>query len=119
MLNTPRELSSANIITCIEVIEHVADYTTVINSIKRFMDNETTLFISTPNRNSDLLQKDTPKNIHHVREWSASEFYDVLIKHFQSVTLYNHDLSKDVDLDTKETPLVAKCIGVIGLKKGR
>lgn len=108
---TPRELATAHIIVCVEVIEHIDDYDAALRGIKRFMDNNTVLFISTPNRNSPTLQKDKPRNPLHVREWTAAEFYDVLIKQFKSVTLYTHDLSKTVDLDTEATPIVAKCVG--------
>jgi 2-polyprenyl-3-methyl-5-hydroxy-6-metoxy-1,4-benzoquinol methylase len=109
--STPRELATAHIITCIEVIEHIDDYSAALKEIKRFMDNNTTLFISSPNRNSPTLQKDTPRNPLHVREWTAAEFYDVLIKNFKSVTLYSPNLQSTVDLDTQETPLIARCVG--------
>ena len=77
------------------------------------MDNKTLGFITTPNRNSPDIQKDKPRNPHHVREWTAAEFWDVMCKNFKSVTLYKHDLSGTVDLDTTETPIVAKVEGLL------
>jgi 2-polyprenyl-3-methyl-5-hydroxy-6-metoxy-1,4-benzoquinol methylase len=110
---TPRELSKAHIVVLSEVIEHVADYQGLLDGLKRFMDERTTGFITTPNRNADEIQKDTPRNPHHVREWGAAEFYDVMIKNFKSVTLYGHDLKETVDLDSKRTPIVAKVEGLL------
>ena len=110
---TTRELSKPHIIVLSEVIEHVSDYQGLLDGLKKMMDEKTIGFITTPNRNSDEIQKDTPRNPHHVREWTAGEFYDVMIKNFKFVTLYKHDLSETVDLDTKHTPIVAKVEGLL------
>ncbi len=107
-----RELSRFNVITCIDVIEHIEDYAKAFETLKRFyIPGKTTLFISTPNRNADNFPQDKPLNPHHVREFTVGEFYDILVKRFQFVTLYNWDLETTVDLDTKVSPVVAKCEG--------
>lgn len=111
--STPREIVPAHIVTCIEVIEHIEDTDAALAGIKRFMNDNTVLIISSPNRNSPTLQDDTPRNPLHVFEWTAAEFYDTMIKNFKSVTLYKHDLEEKVDLDTEHTPLVAQCIGLL------
>ena len=110
---TPRELATAHIVVLSEVIEHAEDYKGILKGLKKFMSDKTIGFITTPNRNSPDIQKDKPKNPHHVREWTAAEFWDVMCANFKSVTLYKHDLSETVDLDTTETPIVAKVEGLL------
>lgn len=109
-----RELSRFSVIVCVDVLEHIEDYQTALNTIKRFYDpGRTTLFLSTPNRNAEKFKdnQDHPLNPHHIREWTAAEFYDIMIKNFQGVTLFSWDMTTTVDLDTKVTPLVAKAEG--------
>jgi len=114
IMNFKRETMKFHVVTMIEVIEHIDDYQKALDWIKRLgKRGKTTYYISSPNRNSDNIQDDTPRNEYHVREWSAAEFYDVMIDNFEQVMLYNHDLKKDVDLDTTTTPLVAKCKNAI------
>ncbi len=109
-----RERANFHSIVCIDVIEHIDDYQKALNTLKTFFrPGVTKLWISTPNRLNDNIQKDTPKNEFHVREWSIGEFYDILIKNFSYVTLYDYDLSKTIDLDSKTFLFVAKCEGPI------
>ena len=115
--NESRPIATADIVVCIEVIEHVKDYDAIINSLKKFFDpkRKTILFISSPNRNNENLGKDHPNNEHHVREWTAGEFYDVLTKHFQSVVMFSgskvdtFEMEETVDGSTQDTPILAKC----------
>ena len=119
ILEESRELMKFDIVAAIEIIEHMEDFQGLLNFLKRLAKkdksgnlqeppNGTVFWISTPNRNADEIQKDTPKNEHHVREWTAGEFYQVLIENFKYVTLFNHNLTKTLELDTKETPMMAK-----------
>jgi len=113
----PRPVATFDIVTCIEVIEHVKDYEKLLNSLKRFYDpkRRTVFFISSPNRNSDKLGQEKPNNEYHVREWKAGEFYEILTKHFRSVVLYSvpkldtFHQSETVDGSTTDTPILAKC----------
>lgn len=107
--NFPRETMKFDYACCIEVIEHVDDWKSVLLFLNRLSNPQTTVFISSPNRNAPHLGKTTPNNEHHVREWTAGEFYDVLTAHYQHVTLWKHDLTKKVDLDSETTPIVAEC----------
>ncbi len=111
LTNPPnRERSRFHHVVCVDVIEHIDDYQKALNTLKTFFrPGITKLWISTPNRENEKLQKDTPKNEFHVREWSVGEFYDILTKNFKYVTLYNHDLSSTIDLDSKTFIIVAKC----------
>jgi len=119
VLNEPRELMQFDIVTCIEMIEHINNYQGLIDFIKRLCKKNkdgtwqepptgTVVFISTPNRNSPKISKERPFNKFHVREWHIQEFYDVLIKNFKYVTMYDWK-GNLVDLDTETTPVMAKC----------
>lgn len=106
----PREFARFHQILCIDVIEHIDDYRAALNNLKRFFKpGVTKMWISTPNRNNDKLQKDKPKNQFHVREWSVGEFWDVLVANFKYVTLYDHTLENTIDLDSDAFLVVAKC----------
>ena len=112
-----RPIGTFDVVACIEVIEHVEDYNLMLEQLKKFGEEKrkTVYFISSPNRNNDKLGKERPNNKHHVREWTAGEFYQEMTKHFQYVTLYAtdkpnvFDSSNLVDGDTKRSPLLAKC----------
>lgn len=113
----PRPVASFDVVACIEVIEHVKDYDTLLNTLKQFYDpkRRTVFFISSPNRNSHRLGHERPNNEFHVREWTAGEFYEVMTKHFKSVVIYSvhlldtFDQSETVDGTSLHTPLLAKC----------
>lgn len=112
-----RPTAGFDVVTCIEVIEHVKDYETVLSVLKKFNDpkRRTVFFISSPNRNSEKLGQEKPNNPYHVREWTAGEFYEVMTKHFKNVVLYSalkldtFAMEETVDGNTVETPLLAKC----------
>ena len=107
--NFPREMMKFDYVVCLEVIEHLKDWMSVLSFLDRLTSPNTVVFISSPNRNAPELGKQTPINEHHVREWTVGEFYDVLTAHYKSVTFWKHDLSEKVDLDTTTTPILAEC----------
>lgn len=117
--NQPREMMAFDIITCIEVIEHVDDYQSVLDFTKRLCKKDkkgaykeppesTILFISTPNRDDPKLDNPHPKNKYHVREWRMGEFYQLLTDNFKYVTLMDYK-GNTVDLDYKGAIIFAKC----------
>lgn len=109
-----REFAHFHQILCVDVIEHIDDYQAALNNLKRFFKpGVTKLWISTPNRNNEKIQKDKPRNEFHVREWSVGEFWDILTANFKHVTLYDHTLENTVDLDSNAFLIVAKCEEVI------
>lgn len=72
--------NSFDIITCVDVIEHVEDYHKLIDEMLRV--SRKGVFISTPNRRPENTNPDgTPKNIWHLREWSFEEFDKIISKH--------------------------------------
>ena len=118
LVNPPsRPLATFDVVCCIEVIEHIADYQKALNTLKSFYDakRRTIFFISSPNRNHPRLNKEHPNNKFHVREWTAGEFYDVLTKNFGSVVMYAGKLVdtfsqlETVDGNTEQSPILAKC----------
>ena len=70
-----QHISSADLIICSDVIEHMSDPDRLIQFIKTFSDSKTTIIFSTPAR--DQLAGPnavTPTNPAHIREWSFKEF---------------------------------------------
>lgn len=107
-----REFMAFDIVSAIEIIEHVWDVNGFLNNIKRFTKRDknggvirtwpTEFFISTPNRSHVKLQKHQPANPFHVREWSSVEFAALLRKHFENVEILNQKgepVPEDNDVD--------------------
>ena len=75
----PYKDNNFDVVTCIDVIEHVPDYKNLINEMLRV--SKRSVFISTPNRRPENTRPDgRPKNRWHLREWSYEEFNAVLGK---------------------------------------
>lgn len=69
-----------DLVTCVDVLEHVVDYHHFLNELLRVARKG--VFISTPNRRKEYTNPDgTPKNYWHLREWSFGELNEILIKH--------------------------------------
>ena len=120
IIDDPREVMGFDYVVCVEVIEHLpsAQSLSFLQGLNRLfkkdkqgntLQNEerTTLYLTTPNRNSPLIQDDTPRNEHHCFEPTPGEMYEFLTSHYRHVTILNQHL-KPVDLDTTDTPLVYK-----------
>jgi len=68
-----------DVVTCIDVIEHVADYLKLITEMIRV--SKRLVLLSTPNRRPEHTAPDgKPKNYWHLREWSFEELDDILRK---------------------------------------
>lgn len=113
---------SFDVITMIEIIEHVEDYNRALNFVKRMFgreDGQSVFFISSPNRNNQRFSPNQPRNCYHVREWTASEFVEVLKTHFKEVKLYSSlhlgsfEDRPEAPLDTDDTPIIAQCSGML------
>lgn len=69
-----------DVITCVDVIEHVEDYERFLLEMLRITKKG--VFISTPNRRPEFTNTDgTPKNYWHLREWSFEEFDSIIQKY--------------------------------------
>jgi len=81
--NLPFSDDTFDVVTCVDVIEHVEDYNRLIKEMLRV--SRKGVFLSTPNRRPEYTNKDgSPKNYWHLREWSYEEF-DEIIKKFGQV----------------------------------
>lgn len=75
----PFSEQSFDIVTCIDVIEHVPDYVRLIRDLCRVARRA--VLISTPNRRDEYTRSNgRPKNPWHIREWSFKEFDAILRK---------------------------------------
>lgn len=118
--NEPRELKTFDYVVCIEVIEHIPRSASdgLIQFLNRLVKknkgggwvedlSRTKIFLSTPNRNSPRIQKNTPFNEHHCFEPNAAEMYEYLTKKYKHVTVYDENFVLQ-ELGTEATPLVYK-----------
>jgi 2-polyprenyl-3-methyl-5-hydroxy-6-metoxy-1,4-benzoquinol methylase len=86
---TTRELAKFEVITMIEVLEHLDDPAMGIAFIKRMLSGKDGVaFVTVPNRNNESIKERDDTNDLHLTHWTAGSFYEFLIKHFASVTLY-------------------------------
>ena len=75
--NLPFSDETFDVVTCIDVIEHVEDYNRLIKEMLRV--SRKGVFLSTPNRRPEYTNKDgSPKNYWHLREWSYDEFDEIV-----------------------------------------
>lgn len=109
--DSPLPNADFDVVVAIEIIEHVKDYSKVLSQLCRILKDSGTLYISTPNRNSrgGALSEGPPRNIRHVREWTAGEFRDILLSYFSNVKLSNYTLGPSLNADTRVSPIVAIC----------
>jgi 2-polyprenyl-3-methyl-5-hydroxy-6-metoxy-1,4-benzoquinol methylase len=107
-----------DLITAVEVIEHVEDYYTLIQDCLRLLKDDGTLVMTTPNRLCGPNKRLRPKYKYHVREFSAGEMYFIFDMFFEKVNLYALQNSKDknsirpVNVHTLFTNVIVVCQGV-------
>lgn len=76
----PFQDAEFDVVTCIDVLEHVEDYDGFLEEMLRVCRKG--VFISTPNRRPEYTNPDgTPKNHWHLREWSFKELDAILARH--------------------------------------
>ncbi len=79
-LNLPFQDEEFDVLTCVDVLEHVENYDAFLDEMLRVCRKG--VFISTPNRRLEYTNPDgTPKNHWHLREWSFEELDDILRRH--------------------------------------
>ena len=125
IMEDTRDFAQFDLVVAIEIIEHVDDYrgflSTLITKFSRrdkagIFDrvNPTEFFISSPNRNNKSITKNTPRNKYHVREWTSSEYFNVLSEYFEHVVLHNTllmEIPKEEYETTNHTPILVKAWG--------
>lgn len=78
-LNIPYPEKSFDVVTCIDVIEHVPNFAQLIKNMCRVARRN--VIISTPNRRAEYTRPNgRPMNPWHLREWSFDELDSILTK---------------------------------------
>ena len=73
----PYQSAAFDVVTCIDVLEHVHDYVGLIRELLR--TSKRVVLISTPNRRPEYTMPDgRPRNRWHLREWSFEELDTIL-----------------------------------------
>jgi cyclopropane fatty-acyl-phospholipid synthase-like methyltransferase len=103
---------SFDLAVCIEVIEHVADFSTFLDDLSKVSNKA---IITTPNKSRTPFDSvaNSPTFLDHVREWTAGEFYWVLKAFYKDVALYeipkfNWQVNQDVKIESY-SPKVIPC----------
>jgi ubiquinone/menaquinone biosynthesis C-methylase UbiE len=83
-MHLPFDDNSYDVITCVDVLEHVLDYDGFLDELLRVTRKG--ILISTPNRRPEYTNVDgTPRNPWHRREWSHPELDEILKRHVTKV----------------------------------
>jgi hypothetical protein len=75
-------------------------------------------FITCPNGNNQEVIENENKHGFHIQHWKAGEFYELMTKHFQSVTLYSVDKldtwnqEETIDGNSTDYLILAKVEGI-------
>lgn len=73
-----------DVVTCVDVVEHVEDYDRFIDELLRVAKRA--VVFGTPNRRPEYTNPDgTPTNYWHLREWSFEEFDKIAKSHVKKV----------------------------------
>jgi len=79
---------SFDLITAVDVIEHIEDYYPFISDCTRLLKEDGSLVITSPNRNRDRSPRLKPAYRYHVQEFSSGELYFLFNTFFSRVELY-------------------------------
>lgn len=107
------EYKKFDLVVCVDVIEHISDYPSFLNSFSSLADRA---IITTPNKSRDFesYTANSPIYYQHVREWTAGELYWVLRTFYDKVSLYSmpdpyEPEVRKIGILSKMTPLIAVC----------
>lgn len=116
--NAPtREVAKFEIVTMIEVIEHLDFPQRGLDTFKRLMGNNAIGFITIPNQANPEVRDNEAKHGLHIQKWTAGEFYKLMTEQFNVVTMYsadkveNWDHGETVDGNSQDYLIVAKVEG--------
>lgn len=114
-----RELAKFEIITMVEILEHLENPEQALQNIKRFFLPTTIGFITVPDHANPEVVENEKKHGFHLHQWDGGQFYALMTKHFQHVVMYSVDkldswaMEETVDGTTKDYLIVAKVEGLI------
>lgn len=86
------EAESFDAVVSVQVIEHIAEWETMLGEVKRVLKKGGILVLTTPNRLTTQLQEASSQQLHyafHVNEMDAKQLYDRLRAFFGSVTMFS------------------------------
>ena len=120
IMSDERELMTFDVVVAIEVIEHLWDTKKFMEFLRRVSkkdkkgalakgDQSTIAYISSPNRNSPTIQKDRPKNMFHVREWTTPELIAYLGQWYEGIEVLSVK-GEPLPTDTVESPILYRCV---------
>lgn len=103
-LETPPNVSAKyDLITCIEVIEHMKDPEALLGIFQEVIAPGGVVVISSINRSSDLRKNDA----HTHSLWDVQDFYDLMNSHFPGVEIVDWTLKSKIPVGSGRTPMVA------------
>jgi len=85
-LKLPFEAHSFDVVCSFETIEHVPNAHLFLTEVQRLLIPNGIFIVSTPAARHTT---STPKNPHHVQEWTPHDFKALLSEHFPQVQLYS------------------------------
>jgi SAM-dependent methyltransferase len=105
--------ASFEAVVSLETIEHLHDPLAFLAEVRRILCSDGVLVVSTPLNNSEL--RFHPANPYHIREYSESEFHDLLRQFFAKVQLYSQITQFDYEpiCALERTPLGARLRRVV------
>ena len=98
-------LSAVNdfdLITCIEVIEHVKDPRILLQKLAEAVRPKGEVYISTLNHNSDFR-----KNEGHIGRFRVRDFRELVLEFFPGARIVDYTLESELDDSSARTPMVA------------
>jgi SAM-dependent methyltransferase len=84
----PYKSGAFDIIVSFQVIEHLPEVPRYLNELKRLLNDEGVLFITTPNRYFRLVPFEKPWNPEHIREYSYKGLNTELRRCFREVNMF-------------------------------
>jgi len=111
-------LAKFEVIVASEIIEHLTDLDTGLNSIKRFFAPDTIGFITAPNSANPEVVENEKKHGLHLQHWNAGQFYELMTNNFERVTMYSVDkldgwgMDATIDGGSNEYLVLAKVEGI-------
>ncbi len=90
------EDNSFDTVVSLEVIEHVSDGKLCLKNIKRVLRGGGLYIGSTINRERNGLNSAWRHERHHLKEYSASEYRELLSGHFKNIEIMGQFLKKDI-----------------------
>lgn len=100
--NIPAAENQFDVVVSFETLEHTAEQEKMLSEIKRVLQPDGLLIISTPDK-KNYTDKTGYKNPFHVKELYQEEFSSMLQKHFKNVQLLNQQITLSSVITSENT----------------